>query len=57
MVQAGRAREGHADSDAEARVEAMRQFSTEEQVEVAMLRSFNEPVVAPADWKSPEREE
>jgi len=35
----------------------MRRLPREEDVEVAMLRSFDEPVSRPADWQSPEREE
>ena len=57
MVESNRLREGQADHDAEARIEAMRRLPREEDVEVAMLRWFDEPVSRPADWQSPEREE
>jgi hypothetical protein len=57
MVESNRLRESQADHDADARIEAMRHLPREEDVEVAMLRSFNEPLSRPADWKSPEREE
>jgi hypothetical protein len=57
MVESNRLREGHADLDADARIAAMRHLPREEDVEVDMLRSFNEPLSRPANWKSPEREE
>jgi hypothetical protein len=57
MVESNQLREGQADRDADARVEAMRHLPREEDVEVAMLRSFNEPLSRPPEWKSPEREE
>jgi hypothetical protein len=57
MVESNRVREGQADHDADARIEAMRRLPREEDVEVAMLRSFDEALSRPADWQSPEREE
>jgi hypothetical protein len=52
-VASNRVRKGHADSDAETRVDAMRRLKTEEDVERAMLTSFHEPLERPADWRSP----
>jgi hypothetical protein len=52
-VASNRIRKGHADSDAEARVDAMRHLKTEEDVERAMLTNFHEPLERPADWRSP----
>ena len=52
-VASNRVRKGHADNDAETRVDAMRRLKTEEDVERAMLTSFHEPLERPADWHSP----
>jgi hypothetical protein len=52
-VASNRVRKGRADSDAEARVDAMRRLKTEEDVERAMLTAFHEPLERPADWRGP----
>jgi len=52
-VASNRVRKGHADSDAQTRVGAMRHLQTEEDVERAMLTAFHEPLERPADWQSP----
>jgi hypothetical protein len=52
-VASNRVRDGHADSDAETRVDAMRHLETEEDVERAMLTSFHEPLERPVDWHTP----
>jgi hypothetical protein len=53
-VESNKVRKGRADNDAETRVDAMRHFATEEDVERAMLTTFHEPIERPADWRSPE---
>jgi hypothetical protein len=52
-VASNRVRKGHADSDAQTRVGAMRHLKTEEDVERAVLAGFHEPLERPADWQSP----
>jgi hypothetical protein len=52
-VASNRVRDGHADSDAETRVDAMRRLKTEEDVERAMLMGFHEPLERPVGWQSP----
>jgi hypothetical protein len=47
----GRNRGAQVDADAIARVDAMRHLATEEEVDKAVLTSFNEPLERPADWK------
>ena len=52
-VASNRLRKGRADSDAEARIDAMRHLKTEEEVERAILTGLHEPLERPADWRSP----
>jgi hypothetical protein len=47
----GRARGAKVNDDAIARVDAMRHLATEEDVDKAMLRAFNEPLERPVDWQ------
>jgi hypothetical protein len=49
-VASNRLRPGHADRDAELRVETMRHTPREEDVERAMLTAFHEPLERPPGW-------
>jgi hypothetical protein len=49
-VASNRLRRGHADRDAELRVETMRHTLREEDVERAMLAAFHEPLERPPGW-------
>ena len=55
-VASNRLRKGHADSDAQLRVDAMRHLEREQDVERAMLQAFHDPLERPADWREPEVE-
>jgi hypothetical protein len=50
-VASNRLRPGHADRDAELRVETMRNAPREQDVERAMLQAFHEPLQRPEGWR------
>jgi hypothetical protein len=51
MLTAGRERLGHLNSDMAVRIDASRHTAGEEEVALAMVRSFGLPVEPPKDWK------